>query len=413
MIESVNMDNNQDPLNPNPNYPNPNPGYVDPAQAYFNPSPSYVNPNQGYVNPNPNPVYIPPTLAPEAKGPKKGLFYTILVLILIAGAAYGTYSWQHQKIVNLNSQITSIQKLQAATVQKASQSSSSSDICSIDSKPVELYCVNDSGNDVVTYSLPTLGGKSINMLVPYEGGQDYIASNGSTSALWLLSSKLVVLKKLQFPSGLSYATTFASWAHNGKSIFFELDGNNSSGNVSRQIYQYVISSNTYKQLTSTGLNQEPYQTANGDILYLNDSGSDWAPYLMDANGSNPQALNSLLYNQPPYTAGSNSFDSYNYDAATDTVFVSNYTNSGTGSNITYSTINGLLNNTAPQVQTFNDFSACESGSNILRISTNYIVCSLVINPDLDVGSVVNLTSGYVPAVISPYNNPVGLITTAP
>ncbi len=76
----------------------------------------------------------PITPVPQKSGGKgKGVLKVLLVLVLIAGAAYGVYYWQNQKVKSanaqvqqLNSQVSDLNKQVADAKAAASKSSSSS-----------------------------------------------------------------------------------------------------------------------------------------------------------------------------------------------------------------------------------------------------------------------------------------------
>lgn len=94
------------------------------SQQFFQPSVP-----QGSPQPPPTPPPAPTAVTSPKSSKKKPILLTLLCLVLTAGAAYGTYLWQHKKvsdanakIVNLQSQLSSLQKQINA---KASESSSS------------------------------------------------------------------------------------------------------------------------------------------------------------------------------------------------------------------------------------------------------------------------------------------------
>lgn len=51
----------------------------------------------------------PPVTSAPKKSAKKPVLVTLLVIILLAGAAYGVYYWQHQKVSNEDTQVKTLQ----------------------------------------------------------------------------------------------------------------------------------------------------------------------------------------------------------------------------------------------------------------------------------------------------------------
>ncbi len=88
------------------------------------------------------------------KSPKK-LILSLVAIILIVGAAYGTYAWQHSKLNTANQKIVSLQS-QLSSASK--QSNTSSSTSSTSTKPIST---------TFTYT-PQLGGLSLTLSKSYD-----------------------------------------------------------------------------------------------------------------------------------------------------------------------------------------------------------------------------------------------------
>ena len=102
-----------------------------PDQPGIVPSP-FQSSMEPVMPPNPEaPVASITNQNPKTKRSKKPLIISILVIILVAGAGYGVYAWQHKKVNDQNSQITSLQgqvsdlNNQVSSLKSSSSSSSS------------------------------------------------------------------------------------------------------------------------------------------------------------------------------------------------------------------------------------------------------------------------------------------------
>ena len=331
---------------------------------------------------------------------------SIVILILVIGGGWLIYA--HQSVNNKSSSNNS-------AASKTGANSADSKICTIETNKItDLDCYNTAATNKIIYELPNTNGQSINGLVPSPDGLSYIASNISGS-LWLLSDKLTLLRQLQLPAGLSYTPGTVSWSHDSKSLFLELD----TASGSRQIYQYTLVSNKTTQITNNnGINTDPFQTSDGHIIYVYWLGQNpQVPYIMNADGSDPRPLNSLIipnYSDSIYT---NSFSggAMSYDQATDTVFITESNPSSptaSSSDLVYSTIAGLLSGAKPTTLV-TDNSVCQLGSTIVRLNTQQVICNLPVNPDLTIGNIFQLSGDKVQATISPYDVPVEVLNSTP
>ena len=328
----------------------------------------------------------------------------VILIIVIVG---GWLIYTHQSMTNKSTSNNEATKTGAIKAD--------SKICTIETNKVtDLDCYDSAATNKIIYELPNINGQSISGLVPSPDGSSYIASNISGS-LWLLSDKLTLLRQLQLPVGLSYTPGTVSWSHDSKSLFLELD----TAGGSRQIYQYTLASDKSTQITNNnGINTDPFQTSDGHIIYVYWLGQNpQVPYIMNDDGSDPRALNSLII--PNYSEGiyTNSFSggAMSYDQVTDTVFITESNPSSptaSSSDLVYSTIAGLLNGAKPTTLV-TDNSVCQLGSTIVRLNTQQVICNLPVNSDLTIGNIFQLSGDKVQATISPYDAPVEVLNSTP
>ena len=338
---------------------------------------------------------------------EKGFSVVELILIFVVLGLIGFIGWW----VYANQYKTNTPTVGGNETSKTTLNPADSKICTIESKTVtDLDCYNAEGQGRITYILPNISGQAINGLVPSSNGSQYIASNISGS-LWLLSDKLTLVRQLKLPIGLSYTPGTVSWSHDSKSFFLELD----TANNSRQIYQYTLASNQATQISNNnGINTDPFQTQDGHIIYVYWlGGNPQVPYIMNANGSDPRALTSLIIPNYADSIYTNSFSggAMSYDQTTDTVFITESNPSSptaSSSDLVYSTIAGLLSGAKPTTLV-TDNSVCQLGSVIVRISAEQVICNLPVNPDLTIGNIFQLSGDKVQATISPYDVPVEIL----
>jgi hypothetical protein len=302
----------------------------------------------------------------------------IVVVVLVAVSGLLVYASHHKKSAATLSQVST------STVTSAPIS----DVCYLLSS--KLDCVNDEGKGLVTHSLSQVGGSPALNLIPNDTDTQYIDDNGS---LWLVSDGLGALKQLKLPSGLTYNSGAISWSQDGQSLFLELD----KSSTDRQIYQYVLATDQVVQLTTSGENTSPYQTADGHIIYTH-SGSDtkntWQPYSMNVDGSGQQPL-------IPFTT---TFAGLSYDSASDTIFIENFGQPGT---LEYGNISDFLTGTKPKSIYFN--VQVSGNGDIMRVNNGLVLWHDVISPTMTEGNLVNLSYGTIDYTINQYGLPIGVL----
>lgn len=174
-----------------------------------------------------------------------------------------------------------------------------------------LLCIDSKGAGRVRYDLPfTPDGLSISTLSTNPDQSAYVgtANGNGTTEIILLDKQLKVQQKVSLPS--TFTPNAPTLSHDGKAIFLEL----SSAAGGRQIYRYDLVTSALTQLTDTGLNTQPYETADGHILFSRyEQHGMWLPYRMQADGSAPQPIGS--FGSLPTILG------FSYDPVFDTIFV--------------------------------------------------------------------------------------------
>lgn len=348
---------------------------------------------------------VNPTInTPPSKSHKKLLIVlaVVLVVILVGGGAYALYRHNHKvKPVATSNTSTETKTTTKSSSATTATTTPASDVCFLVSAKNTLDCVNDTGNDPTSYTIPQYGGDNAGFIVPNANDTEYVYDNGS---LWILNNKFAEVKSITLPPNTSYNPGTTSWSHDGQTLYMELS-NSAPSEQNRQIYSYQISTGKFTQLTTGNNNTQPYGTENGDIIYTHFTGQGtdgWMPYIMNSDGSNQKPLTSLAPN----------FAGLSYDSATDTILVDNYPSdsSSTTGTLNYETVSDFLNGTSPT--SINLAYVQGSGNGLVAIVNSSTVIWSPDTPDARTNPTlqfINLTNGQVENTISDPGSVVGVL----
>lgn len=257
---------------------------------------------------------------------------------------------------------------------------------------LHLICVDKQGASAKRYDLPQVTNSSITKLVPSYDKKSYVATVSDSNFVktyWILDSSFKPVKQISSPDGTM--NDDFSWSHDNKSLFVDVSPPANVNKPAQQIYKYDVASSTFTKLTSSRLNTQPYELADGKLIYLSWAGGapvdglTYIPYVMNADGSDAQ----------PYAKSvvTSTFVGMNYDGANDRVFVLN-----SDGQITYFTA-GASSQTkqlkADALTAFDAVSAFYDGSIVVQRGIQ--------------AKVYDLATGTSAITLTPFDSTVGVI----